>query len=59
MEIARIVIRDEFLLLEDHDEYIAASFDNELYSVSYRIAWRGACFHVYRAVYRALDKMVT
>jgi len=29
MEIARISIYDEFLLLEDHDEYIAASFDNE------------------------------
>jgi len=28
MEIAQIVIRDEFLLLEDHDEYIAASFDS-------------------------------
>jgi len=28
MEITRIVIREEYLLPEDHDEYIAASFDN-------------------------------
>jgi len=28
MEITRISIYDEFLLLEDHDEYIAASFEN-------------------------------
>jgi len=28
MEIVRIVIRDKSLSPEDHDEYIAASFDN-------------------------------
>jgi len=27
-------------------------------NVSYHITWRGACFHVYRVVYRALDKTV-
>jgi len=58
MEIARIVIRDESLLLEDHDEYIAASFDSVQHNVSYHITWRGVCLPVYWTVYRALDETV-
>jgi len=58
METARIVIRDESLSPEDHDEDIAASFDNVWRNVFYHITWRRVYFHVYRAVYRALDKTV-
>jgi len=33
MEIARIVIRDEFVTPKDYDEYIAASFDNVTFHI--------------------------